>query len=431
MVGVVDLDGALRVKLLAKHKLRSLQAGELRFCEVVLGFDSNDDVYEDAAAIGWHTGFADRAVRAGESSLWRSPGDPGTPLLIAEYAPPMDALCPRSLLGRIVERCADRGFRARAAFEYEFVLFDETPHSVRDKDFRELRPITPGAFAYSAVRSAVWQDLYDELLSGCQAIGVPLEALHAESGPGVLEAAIEVSDPLRAADRAILFKTFVKTAAQRRGLMASFMSRWSLDWPGQGGHIHLSLQDLDGGAAFHAADAPDGIADTMRQFVAGQRALAPELCAMFAPTVNAYTRLAPGAWAPTRANWGVDNRTCALRAIPGAPGAQRVEHRVPGADANPYLALAAALGSGLWGVEQALDPGPPLVGNAYEGQADPGVALPETLDAAASRLAGSSAAVQLFGAPFVEHFALSRRWEEQQFRRAVTDWELRRYFEVI
>ena len=152
---------------------------------------------------------------------------------------------------------------------------------------------------------------------------------------------------------------------------------------------------------------------------------------MFAPTVNAYTRLAPGAWAPTSATWGVDNRTCALRAIPGAPASQRVEHRVPGADANPYLALAAALGSGLWGIEHEIDPGEPLVGNAYEGPADPEAALPETLDEAATRFARSSASAELFGAAFVEHFVTSRRWEERQFRRAVTDWELRRYFEVI
>jgi glutamine synthetase len=431
MVGVTDLDGALRVKLLAKRKLRSLLAGDLRFCEVVLGFDSNDDVYENASAVGWHTGFADRAIRTAENGLWRSPGDPEAPLVLAEYAPPMDQICPRSLLGRVVDRCADRGFRALAAFEYEFVLFDETPHSVRDKDFRNLRPITPGAFAYSALRSSVWHELYDELLTGCERLGVPLEGLHAESGPGVLEAAIEVGDPLRAADRAILFKTFVKTVAQRRGLMASFMSRWSLDWPGQGGHIHLSLQDEDGRAVFHAEERLAGLSDTMRHFVGGQRQLLPELCAMFAPTVNAYTRLAPGAWAPTRATWGVDNRTCALRAIPGAPASQRVEHRVPGADANPYLALAAALGSGLWGVEHEIDPGEPVVGNAYEGPADPGAALPETLDEAATRFARSSASAELFGVAFVEHFVTSRRWEERQFRRAVTDWELRRYLEVI
>ena len=275
MVGVTDLDGALRVKLLAKRKLRALLAGDLRFCEVVLGFDSNDDVYENASAVGWHTGFADREIRIGENGLWRSPGDPDAPLVLAEYAPPMDQICPRSLLGRVVDRCADRGFRALAAFEYEFVLFDETPHSVRDKDFRNLRPITPGAFAYSALRSSVWRELYDELLTGCERLGVPLEGLHAESGPGVLEAAIEVGDPLRAADRAILFKTFVKTVAQRRGLMASFMSRWSLDWPGQGGHIHLSLQDEDGDAVFHAQDGLAGLSDTMRHFVGGQRRYCP------------------------------------------------------------------------------------------------------------------------------------------------------------
>jgi glutamine synthetase len=431
MVGVVDLDGVLRVKLLAKRKLRSLLAGELRFCEVVLGFDSNDDTYENTRAIGWHTGFADQALRVGADAIWPWPGDPRTYLVLAEYAAPLDVICPRSLLGRIESRCAERGYRATAAFEYEFVLFDETPHSVRDKHFRDLRPITPGAFAYSALRSSVWRELYDEILTGCEALGVPLEGLHAESGPGVLEAAIEVGDPLQAADRAVLFKTFIKTLAQRRGLIASFMSRWSLDWPGQGGHIHLSLQDATGTAVFHDPDATDHISATMRQFVAGQQHLLPELCAMFAPTVNAYTRLAPGAWAPTRATWGLDNRTCALRVIPGVPGAQRVEHRVPGADANPYLALAAALGSGLWGLEHRLELADPTAGNAYEGDVDARTALPETLDEAASRLAGSIAARDLFGASFVEHFAATRRWEERQFRRAVTDWELRRYFEVI
>jgi glutamine synthetase len=169
----------------------------------------------------------------------------------------------------------------------------------------------------------------------------------------------------------------------------------------------------------------------MRWFVGGQQALMPELLAMVAPTVNSYTRLVPGYWAPTSATWGVENRTCALRVIQGGPKSQRVEYRIAAADINPYLALAVAIGSGLWGIEHRLEPDEPVAGNAYERKLPAKRQLPSTLTEAAGRLAASKAARELFGAPFVEHFAASREWEEREFRRAVTDWELARYFEII
>jgi glutamine synthetase len=431
MVGVVDLDGQLRAKHLAAEKVRKAIDGDLRFCDVVLAFDSTDTIYENTTATGWHTGFPDQPVRLAPESCRRLPGERPSYLLLADYGEPLDVLCPRATLRRVLARAESLGFRVSAALEYEFFLFDETPHSVREKGFRDLRPITPGAFAYSAMRSTVWSELYDDILRTCELMDMPLEGLHAESGPGVLEAAIRVDDALEAADRGLVFKTFVKALAQRRGLMATFMSRWSLDVPGQGGHVHLSLQDLDGHSAFHAPDAPGAMNETMLHFVGGQQALLPELCALFAPTVNAYTRLVPGAWAPTMATWGVENRTCALRVIPGSPASLRVEHRVPGADANPYLAVAAAVGSGLWGIEHHTEPSAPTAGNGYENARESAAPLPATLGEAAARLAGSHAAVELFGAPFVEHFARSREWEELQFRRNVTDWELQRYFEVI
>jgi glutamine synthetase len=431
MVGVVDVDGTLRAKHLAVDKLRKALDGELRFCDVVLGFDTSDTVYENTSVTGWHTGFPDQPVRLAVESCRRLPGERPSYLLLADYAEPFGAICPRSTLRRVVGRAEEMGYRASAALEYEFFLFEETPHSVRDKGFRNLRPITPGAFAYSALRSSVWRELYDDILETCERLRVPLEALHAESGAGVLEAAIKVDNVVEAADRAVVFKTFVKALAQRRGLMATFMSRWSLDWPGQGGHIHMSLQHLDGASAFHDPGAPATMSETMRYFVGGQQTLLPELCTMFAATVNAYTRLVPGHWAPTRATWGVDNRTCALRVIPGSPASQRVEHRVPGADANPYLALAAALGSGLWGIEHHIEPSAPSAGNAYENARDSAAALPASLGEAAQRLRRSHAAAELFDATFVEHFAGTREWEEREFRRQVTDWQLERYFEVI
>ena len=169
----------------------------------------------------------------------------------------------------------------------------------------------------------------------------------------------------------------------------------------------------------------------MRHFLAGQQRFMPEMLAMVASTVNSFSRLVPGAWAPTTATWGVENRTTALRVIGGSAKSQRVEYRIAAADANPYLALAAALASGLQGIEDQLEPTEAVVGNAYTQAADPELALPTTLWGAAQRLKASSVCRAAFGDAFVDHFAASREWEEREFRRAITDWELRRYFEII
>ena len=429
MLGVTDLDGILRGKHLAAGKFLSAAEGGGAFCEVVLGWDSDDAVYENTSRTGVHNGFPDKPIVIDVAGGRPLPGERPSLIFLADFAQPLAALCPRSVLKRVIGRAARSGLAARAAFEYEFFLFEETPQSVRDKGYRDLRTITPGGFGYSVLRSTVWRELYDDILATCDRLGVPIEGLHEESGAGVLEAAITVDDALEAADRAVLFKTFVKALAQRRGLMATFMSRWSLDWPGQGGHIHLSLQDLDGAPAFHAPDGEGAMSPVMRHFVGGQQALLPDLLALAAPTINSYTRLVPGQWAPTSATWGIENRTCALRVVPGSPSSQRVEYRIAGADANPYLALAAALGSGLYGIEHGLEPAAPVTGNAYERTSEH--PLPATLWDAAQRLRGSAAAADLLGPDFVDHFASSREWEERAFRRSVTSWELERYFEAI
>ena len=215
---------------------------------------------------------------------------------------------------------------------------------MREKGYRNLKPITPGYFGYSGLRSSVHAELYKEILATCETMRMPIEGLHTETGPGVLEAAIAVDEALEAADRAALFKTFIKVLAQRRGLMATFMAKWSGSWPGQSGHIHMSLKGKGGKSVFHDAKAPHGMSKAMRHFVAGQQALMPELLGMMASTVNSYSRLVPGFWAPTNATWGVENRTCALRVIPGSAKSQRVEYRIAAADCNPYLGIAVALG---------------------------------------------------------------------------------------
>ncbi|WP_444889525.1 glutamine synthetase family protein [Microbulbifer sp. ANSA002] len=431
-VGLFDLDGVMRGKYMSREKFFSALEQGFSFCDVVLGWDVKDQLYDNTRYTGWHTGYPDAPVRILPHSCRDIPFEDNMLLFLAEFDERAQVVCPRAALQRVVDRCRAIGFEPFAALEYEFFLFDETPESVREKGFRNLKPFTPDWFGYSMLRNSVHAELYREILEMGECMDFPLEGLHTETGPGVLEAAIAVDRVEAAGDKAALFKTFMKVLAQRMGLMATFMSRWSSDLPGQSGHIHLSLRDLNNGnAAFFDGSQPQGISETMRYFIAGQQRLMPEFLALFAPTINSYRRLVPGFWAPTGANWGVENRTTALRAIPGGEKSQRVEYRLGAADANPYLALAAALGSGLYGIMQQWQPSTPIEGNAYTLTQEAQQALPTTLWDATQRLKNSETAHELFGSEFIEHFAASREWEEREYRRHVTDWELDRYFEII
>ncbi|MCO4762378.1 MAG: glutamine synthetase [Myxococcales bacterium] len=430
-VGIFDVDGIMRGKYMSKDKFLSSLEGGFGFCDVVIGWDSNDQLYDNTKVTGWHTAYPDAPVRILPETCRRVPFEDGMLMFLGEFEGHAEPVCPRGLLGKMVKKARDMGFEPFSACEYEFFVFDETPHSVRDKNYQNLKPITPGNFGYSMLRNTVWAEFYHELIDLSEAMRFPIEGLHTETGPGVLEAAIAVTDTMESADRAALFKTFTKVLAQRHELMATFMAKWSPDYPGQSGHVHVSLQNSDGTSAFYDADQPHQMSTTMRHFLGGLQMLMPELLGMVSNTVNSYSRLVPGAWAPTTAAWSVDNRTTALRVIPGSPKSQRVEYRIAAADMNPYLSLAAILGSGLYGIENEIEPAPIVVGNAYAQTHPPELQLPQTLWEAAQRLKASTAARELFGDTFVEHYAASREWEEREFRKAITDWELKRYFEII
>jgi glutamine synthetase len=430
-VGVFDIDGVLRGKYMGREKFFSALEKGFGFCDVVLGWDSNDQLYDNVKLTGWHTAYPDASVRVLPETCRPVPAEGDMLMFLGEFDGKAEACCPRGVLRRVLKRADDMGFSVRAAAEFEFFVFEETPHSVREKGYRNLRNITPGYFGYSMLRSSVHADFYQDLMRLCEEMDFPLEGLHTETGPGVLEAAIVHAPALEAADRAALFKTYCKVLAQKRGWMATFMAKWSKDWPGQSGHLHMSLFDRAGKSVFHDAKGAHAMSDAMRWFVGGQQKLMPELLAMIACTVNSYRRLIPGFWAPTDATWGVENRTCALRVIPGSEKSQRVEYRIAAADINPYVALACAIGSGLWGIENRIEPDAAIVGNAYEKQFPAERALPRTLFEAAERLEASSVARSLFGDAFVEHYGATRKWEEREFRRAITDWELARYFEII
>jgi glutamine synthetase len=430
-IGVFDTDGIMRGKYLNREKFLSGLDKNIGFCDVILGWDSNDQLYDNTKFTGWHTAYPDATVRLIPETQRDIPFEPKTALYLGEFTGRAEAVCPRGTLRRVLERAAGMGYQVSAAAEFEFFLFDETPQSIREKGYRQLKTMTPGNFGYSVLRSSAHSALYHDLLDLSETMRFPIEGLHTETGPGVLEAALAYCDALEMADRAALFKTFTKVLAQRHGLMATFMAKWSNAVPGQSGHLHISLRKTNGDTVFHDASKPHDMSDEMRWFIGGQQALMPDWLAMVAGTVNSYSRLIPGYWAPTSATWGIENRTTALRVIRGGASSQRVEYRIAAADINPYIALAAAIGSGLWGIEHRIEPDAPIEGNSYDREHAPARRLPATLYEAAERLAASQSARSVFGDEFVEHYAATRQWEEREFRKAITDWELSRYFEII
>jgi glutamine synthetase len=431
-VGIFDIDGVMRGKYMSKTKFFSALEKGFGFCDVVLGWDSKDQLYDNVDYTGWHTGYPDASVRVIPESCREIPFEDNMLLFLCEFDQAAASICPRNLLKRVIEKSRNLGFEPFSALEYEFFLFNETPQSVRDKGYKNLQPITPDYFGYSMLRSSVHSDLYHQILDMAETMDFPIEGLHTETGPGVLEAAIAVDTAQNAADKASLFKTFMKVLAQRNDLMATFMAKWSKDYPGQSGHIHISLKDIKTNkAVFYDASQKHNMSSLQRHFIAGQQQLMPEFLSLIAPTVNSYTRLIPGFWAPTDATWGVENRTTALRVIPGSEQSQRVEYRLGSADGNPYLALAAALASGLYGIEHKLEPEPQVVGNAYEQSHPAHLKLPTSLWESAQRLKASKAGRLLFGDAFVDHFSMTREWEEREFRKHISDWEMDRYFEII
>ena len=442
-VAITDIDGVLRGKYMHVDKfLKSIESG-YGFCDVIFGWDSSDALYEFKVSdeqnlfTGWHTGFPDQTVKILLDSKRTIPFEKNTPFFLSELKD--GEVCPRSVLKKVLRLLRESGLKGKSALEYEFFLFNESPISVRDKKFKNLSNFTPGMFGYSLLRSSVHSDLYQEILKMSSVMDFPLEGLHTETGPGVLEAAIGVDEALNSADKAVLFKTFMKVLAQRKNLMATFMAKWSEKYPGQSGHIHCSLVDLENKPVFWN-EGGGGMSELMINFLGGLQKYSREFMAMIAPTTNSYKRLCVGAWAPINMTWAKENRTTGFRVIEGSPDSQRIENRLAGADANPYLALAATFAAGFLGIKERLQPTEPTTGEAYTMKTEEAYKVPNTLLEAAELFKKSQAARSIWGDQFVDHFSASRIWEYEQFlknkplfekEQTISSWELERYFEII
>ncbi|MGE0526625.1 MAG: glutamine synthetase, partial [Bdellovibrionales bacterium] len=267
-LAITDIDGVMRGKYLARDKFESVLRSTGGFCDCVLGWDVNDVLYDNTKFTGWHTAYPDALYKI-DSDTERVLPDEKVPFFIGDFVDTdgksEHPICPRNMLKRVLKKAKAMGFKINLAFEYEFFIFEETPHSVREKNYIDLKPLTPGMFGYSIIRSSTHSELFNSFIDYCAAMNMPLEGLHCETGPAVWEAALKYSDALEAADRAALFKTFTKVFFQKRGLMATFMARWNLNFPGQSGHIHQSLFDLEKNkSSFYDPKDANGMSELMK-----------------------------------------------------------------------------------------------------------------------------------------------------------------------
>jgi glutamine synthetase len=429
-VEVPDLDGSLRAKLVTVDK--ALGADGVALCSIVFGLTAADDVYESGVS-SYANGFPDLSAHGDPATVRVLPWRPHVASVICDLRSAAGTdfpLAPRGVLGAVAERCARLGYQPRFAVEYEACILHADAELIAAGRHHELRPLGRTRNAYSALRLADVGDLGREFMDRMSAIGIPVESFHTELGRGMVEFALAHSPALEAADGAARAKAYFKELCAERDLVATFMAKWKPAESGCGGHVHQSLW-RNGRNAF--AGERDGLSDLARHYAAGQLATMPAFTAFFNPNVNSYRRISVAGWTPENATWGIDNRTAALRAIttPG-PKAVRLEHRRPGADANPYLMIAAMLAGGLYGIETAAEPPEPSRGNAAQDLRSP--PLPASLPDAIAALRGSDLARELLRGEFVDHFTLSRQveWDlwTQWSSAQVTEWELRRYFEV-
>lgn len=429
---VTDIDGVLRGKIISTEKFVKALNDNIGFCNVIFGWDMNDEVYDNSLVSGWHTGYPDSFATVDPNSLRKVPWENNKPFFLGDFSESNDMkeVCPRSLLKSIRSQANELGFTPKFSAEFEWFNFDESMHSLKEKEYSNPTPLTTGMFGYSILRASQNSDYINDLFDLLGSFGIPLEGLHTETGDGVYEAAISYDEILESADRAALFKTAVKEIASQYEITASFMAKWNPDLPGCSQHNHQSLENKKGENLFYDDSKPSHMSELMEHYLAGQLYCLPFILPMYAPTVNSYKRYVEGSWAATTASWGIENRTVALRVINQSKNSMRIENRVPGADANPYLVMAASLASGLYGIKNKLALTTQATeGNEYENTK--AIPLPENLHKATLAMKESNIATELFGEHFVDHFIRTREWEWRQYKPNQKNWEMKRYFEVI
>jgi glutamine synthetase len=432
LVCFVDMQGRLIGKRFQAEYFLESAHDETHGCDYLLANDIDMEPVPGYAAANWEKGYGDFVMKPDLTTLRLIPWLEGTALVLCDILDhhTHDDLghSPRGILKRQVARLAERDMRALVATELEFYLFDETFESAAEKRYGGLK--TAGSYIqdYHILQTTKEEPVMRAIRKGLQGAGIPVENSKGEWGPGQEEINVRYADALETADRHAILKNGVKEIAYGLGKAVTFMSKWDYGLAGSSSHIHASLWDMAGKTPlFLDKGAEHGISPLMRQFMAGKLKYAAEITWFLAPYINSYKRFQVGTFAPTKAIWSRDNRTAGFRLCAEASKGIRVECRIGGADLNPYLAIAALLAAGLAGIEEDLELEPAFVGDAYHGAQLR--EIPKTLREAIVHLEGSAMLRRAFGDAVIDHYVHTARWEQFEYDRRVTDWELKRGFE--
>lgn len=431
-IAVVDTNGLLRGQKVAAAELPGILESGMGMSPAQLALDPTD-VFLKMPGVTDGTGdFHDSLLRVDAESRreipWEVEADRG--LYLAEFTGDPEAFCPRSLLRRVLARAAQMNCFPKLGYELEFTLFNETSETLAAKGYDTLRTATAHPSHDLVIYQSAQSDFYSGVADLCGPLKIRLAKMHEEIGGGFMEACIAADTALSAADQAVLLKNFLRVFAMRRGQTITFMPRWSENADSQSTHIHVSLLNEAGTPCFWDERGGDRMSKRFRHFIGGLQTFLPELMLLFAPTVNSWRRFAEGTFAPPAFTWGIENRTTCLRVVGQGPRSIRVENRLPCADANPYLTAAATIAAGLAGIEAAVEPTQPTLGNGYLPNARHGPALQPNMKSAIDALRNSACANEWFGARFVETYSATRACQLDQFEGKSLIDERRRFFEL-
>ncbi|GAA3182451.1 gamma-glutamylethanolamide synthetase GlnA4 [Nonomuraea roseoviolacea subsp. carminata] len=431
VVAVPDLQGRLQgSRMSVPYFLDEVARDGFGACVYLLAADVEMATGPGYAIDAWASGFGDFVLRPDPGTLRLPPWDPGTALVVADAVWPGGEpveVAPRRVLRAQLDRLDELGLTALAGTELEFLVFRGSYRDAWERRYHGLETGTRYNVDYALHGLSEVEPVVRRIRREMVRAGLTMETARGECHPGQYEIVFRYDEAMATCDNHVLFKNGAKRIAEQEGVALTFMPKFD-EGEGNSCHVHLSLRDAGGGPVFADAGAGDGMSELFRHFVAGQLACLPELTLLMAPNVNSYKRLRPGAFAPTGIAWGRDNRTCPVRVV-GSGASLRLEHRVPGGDANPYLAVAAVIAAGLYGIENRLPLPAPHPGNAL---ADPSVPrLPATLGEALRRWEEGGLAAKVFGDAVAGHYAAAARAELAAFEAAVTDWERVRGFERL
>lgn len=428
---LVDMQGRLMGKRFQAEFFLDSAHEETHSCNYLLATDMEMFTVEGYKATSWQAGYGDYVMKPDLDTLRRIPWLEGTALVLCDvldhHTHAEVPHSPRAVLKRQIARLEELGMRAFMASELEFFLFRQSFEELHRAGYRGLEPISPYNEDYHIFQTTKEEEVMRAIRLGLNGADVPVENSKGEAEAGQEEINVRYADALTMADRHSVIKNACKEIAWSKGHAVTFMAKYSYSAAGSSSHIHQSLRSLDGKPLFYDEAEEHGMSPLMRQYLAGLLAHASEITYFLAPYINSYKRYMAGTFAPTKAIWSMDNRTAGYRVCGADTKAVRVECRVGGADLNPYLAMAALLAAGMDGIEQKMELEPAFVGDAYGGE---GVReIPATLRAATAALDGSTMLRHAFGDDVIDHYVHAAKWEQFEYDRRVTDWDLARGFE--